>query len=508
MQVLLENQTATELFAADLAELLQEGDVLALSGDLGTGKSTLSRALLRHLAANPDLEVPSPTFTLVQTYDLPRMSVAHFDLYRIEEPEELEELGLEEYFETGVALIEWPEMGDDSYWPEALELKLTEGAEPDSREITLTANSVSWARRLERLAARRALLMEAGWSEARREHVQGDASMRTYFRLHKDGETVVFMDSPPAGPEPLLANGKTYGETVHRAQDVTAFFAVGNALAEQGFRVPKRLAADPQHGLALLEDFGDQIITENEGAIKERYELAIENIARLHSCTWLAELEADGKPHQLKPCDFEVLITEADLYLEWYLPYASGEPATEHQRTEYVAAWRELLEPVLAEKPTLLLREYHSPNIMWLPEASGLNKLGLIDYQDAMIGPAAYDVASLVYDARVDMPQEMQEHLLQRYCGLAIKHQHNFDQIAFRRSVAVLALQRNAKILGAFVLLDKQLGKPRYIEMLPRIRTYVRLCFAQLGDVKLKQVFNVILSSNEARQSGSLYKRR
>lgn len=497
MKVFLEDQRATELFAADLAELLTEGDVLALSGDLGTGKSTLSRALLRHLAANPHLEVPSPTFTLVQTYDLPRLPVAHLDLYRIEEPEELEELGLDEYLETGVALIEWPEMGDPSYWPEALDLKLTEGAEPDTREITLTANSESWQNRLERLAARRALLQKAGWMDAEREHVQGDASMRTYFRLHKNGETVVFMDSPPAGPEPLLPSGKTYREAVHRAKDVTAFFAIGNALADHGFRVPKRLAVDPDHGLALLEDFGDQIITENGEAVKERYELAIDEIARLHSCKWKTELQADGKTHRLKPCDFEVLITEAELYLQWYLPHASGEPVTEQQHQDYVEAWKELLEPVLQSEPTLLLRDYHSPNIMWLPEESGLNKLGLIDYQDAMVGPAAYDVASLIYDARVDMPEDLQEHLLQRYCNLARKYQPIFDEMAFRKFVAVLALQRNAKILGAFVRLDKQLGKPKYMKMLPRIRNYVRQCFAQLGEVKLKPMFNVILSSNK-----------
>ncbi|KZL20464.1 tRNA threonylcarbamoyladenosine biosynthesis protein TsaE [Pseudovibrio axinellae] len=503
MKVLLENQAATELFAADLAELLKEGDVLALSGDLGTGKSTLSRALLRHLAADPDLEVPSPTFTLVQTYELPRMSVAHFDLYRIEEPEELEELGLDEYLETGVALIEWPEMGDKTYWPEALDLKLTEGTKPDSREITLTANCESWKNRLERLNARRALLAKAGWIDAAREHVQGDASSRTYFRLHKNGETIVFMDSPPTGPEPLLASGKTYGETVHRARDITAFIAVGKALADHGFRVAERVAVDADNGLALLEDLGDHTIAENDEAVTERYELAIDELAKLHGCKWEPELECDGKTHQLKQCDFEVLITEAELYLQWYLPHASSEPVTQQMSDEYVAAWKELLAPVLQTEQTLLLRDYHSPNIMWLSEETGLNKLGLIDYQDAMIGPAAYDVASLVYDARVDMSAELQEHLLQRYCNLATKHKHIFDEIEFRKAVAILSLQRNTKILGAFVRLDKQFGKPKYKEMLPRIRNYVRRCFDLLGDVKLKKSYKVILTSNETRQSDS-----
>ncbi len=501
MKVVLENQRATELFAADLAELLQEGDVLALSGDLGTGKSTLSRALLRHLAGDPHLEVPSPTFTLVQTYDLPRLPVAHFDLYRIEEPEELEELGLDEYLEAGAALIEWPEMGDPSYWPEALDLKLTEGPDPDTREIVLTAHSESWRDRLRRLSARRDLMGKAGWIDGDRVHLQGDASSRTYFRLHNEGSTVVFMDSPATGPEPLLPNGKTYSETVHRAKDVTAFFAIGKALADNGFRVANQIASDAENGLAILEDLGDQTIAVNGIPVKERYELAIDVLARLHSCQWNRRLVADGKTHQLMPCDFDVMITEANLYLDWYLPYANSEEVAEQLREEYKAGWQELLEPVLASEQTLLLRDYHSPNIMWLPDGMGLNKLGLIDYQDAMVGPAAYDVASLVFDARVDMDAGLQAHLLDRYCDLARKHQPIFDEMAFRNAVPVLGLQRNSKILGAFIRLDKHYGKPKYIRMLPRIRNYVRTCFAQIGEVKLKPMFNVILSSNETSQS-------
>lgn len=501
MQVRLENQRATELFAADIAELLQVGDVLALSGDLGTGKSTFSRALLRHLADNPELEVPSPTFTLVQTYDLPRVPVAHFDLYRIEEPEELEELGLEEYLEGGVALIEWPEMGDPMYWPEALEIKLTEGADPDSRIFDLAANSENWQARLDRLKARRDFLQQAGWQDADREFLQGDASTRSYQRLRQAGETAVFMDSPPVQDEPVLASGKTYGETVHRAQNINAFLAIADTLQNQGFVVPELLSVDAQNGLALLGDLGGETILKEGQPVTERYEAAVDVLSQLHACKWDEHLNSQCAEHALYPADSTMLITEAELYLHWYLPYATGKQVSEEQQTEFWEAWQELLQPVLSAEKTLLLRDYHSPNLMWLPEADNGKQIGLIDFQDALLGPAAYDVASLVYDARTDMPAELQEHLIARYCATARKNKPAFDEIAFKRAVAILALQRNAKILGGFVRLDKHYGKPKYMGLLPRIRTYAQQALTQIGDCRLKPLFHVIFSSTEQGQT-------
>lgn len=501
MQVRLENQRATELFAADIAELLQVGDVLALSGDLGTGKSTFSRALLRHLAANPELEVPSPTFTLVQTYDLPRVPVAHFDLYRIEEPEELEELGLEEYLEGGVALIEWPEMGDPMYWPEALEIKLTEGADPDSRVFELTANSENWQARLDRLKDRRDLLLQAGWHDANREFLHGDASSRSYQRLRKADETAVFMDSPAVQDEPVLASGRTYGETVHRAQNINAFLAIADTLQNQGFVVPELLSVDTKNGLALLGDLGGETILKEGQPVIERYEAAVDVLSQLHACEWDEHLNSPYAEHTLHPADSTVLITEAELYLHWYLPYATGEQVSEAQQTEFWEAWQELLQPVLNAEKTLLLRDYHSPNLMWLPEADKGKQIGLIDFQDALLGPTAYDLASLIYDARTDMPAELQERLLERYCASARKNKPAFDEIAFQRAVAILALQRNAKILGAFVRLDKHYGKPKYMGLLPRIRTYAQQALTQIGDCRLKPLFHVIFSSTEQGQT-------
>jgi tRNA threonylcarbamoyl adenosine modification protein YjeE len=144
----LKDESDTRQLAEDLAAILKPGDLLCLSGDLGAGKSTFSRALIRDIAGDPDLEVPSPTFTLVQPYDLPRLPLAHFDLYRLEEPEELEELGLEEILEDSAALIEWPEMAEDLLPKPALWLQFRHGGDEDTRQVEFYSEDPVWENRI------------------------------------------------------------------------------------------------------------------------------------------------------------------------------------------------------------------------------------------------------------------------------------------------------------------------------------------------------------------------
>ncbi|MTI17804.1 tRNA (adenosine(37)-N6)-threonylcarbamoyltransferase complex ATPase subunit type 1 TsaE [Rhodobacteraceae bacterium RKSG542] len=498
MQIELKDQQATELFAADLAELLKNGDVIALSGDLGTGKSTLSRALLRHMAADPALEVPSPTFTLVQTYSLPRMSIAHFDLYRIEEPEELDELGLEEYLEEGVALIEWPEMGDPSYWPDALEIKLEEGIEPDTRVLTLYANSDDWEQRLDRLAARRALIENAGWQNAERTHVKGDASTRAYLRLSRDGETAILMDNPARHGEPALHSGKTYAQLVHLAADIKPFIAIAEELKRQGFVVPNILAADIESGMALLSDLGNDFIVVDGKPVEERYEASIDVLAAMHSRALPEVIESELAGSVTMPTyDAQALVTECELFLDWYLPYLINATASPEQRAAFGDAWRDALAPLEASPKTWVLRDYHSPNLLWDQNAEGTDRIGIIDFQDAQLGHPAYDVASLVYDARFDVPQDMRERLVNRYCAARAASEPAFDEAAFRYALAVCAAQRNTKILGGFVRLDRAFGKPTYLKELDRIRCYLDDALAHPQLKNLKQLLDVILLSKQ-----------
>lgn len=501
MNINLHSQAETERLAEDIAEFLKPGDVIALSGDLGTGKSTFSRALLRYLAQDKALEVPSPTFTLVQTYELERLYVAHMDLYRLEEPEEVEELALDDTLERGATLIEWPEMGDPAFWPEALEIKLSEGPDPDTRIATLKAQEASWARRLQRLAARRALLENSAWMARPRHHLKGDASTRSYLRFNGEAGGAVLMDYPPRADEPMLASGKTYAQTVHLAHSIDDFLSIGHELRARGVRVPEIYAVDRANGLALLEDLGATFIAEQGQPVEERYKCALDVLVHMHQQSWPEIAQHGPSNHRLGCYDIEAYLTEAELFLEYYRPHIEGEPATDHMKAAFRDAWQQALQPLNDLPQTWVMRDYHSPNLLWRTDAKGLDRVAQIDFQDALIGPIAYDVASLIMDARLTIGPELQETLVKHYCKQASACLPEFDETTFRYGVAVLAAQRNTKILGGFVRLNAVFGKPAYLAHLPRIRDYLAQALSHPGLCNLKYVYDVILPSNPLRHS-------
>ncbi|MCD6070979.1 MAG: tRNA ((37)-N6)-threonylcarbamoyltransferase complex ATPase TsaE, partial [Microvirga sp.] len=198
--VTLPDHEATERFAQVLAEELKPGDLVTLSGGLGAGKTTLARALVRILAGDPELEVPSPTFTLMQVYDGPRSPIVHADFYRLSGGYELVELGWDEMTENAITLVEWPERAGDALKPEHLDIRLdfAPGGQGRGRLVMLTGTG-AFASRLQRMKAYRNLVERCGWGEARRHPMPGDASViRSYERLVKpDGSTALLMISPP-----------------------------------------------------------------------------------------------------------------------------------------------------------------------------------------------------------------------------------------------------------------------------------------------------------------------
>ena len=151
----------------------------------------------------------------------------------------------------------------------------------------------------------------------------------------------------------------------------------------------------------------------------------------------------------------------------------SGKPADESTRSEFERLWREALEDISEAQTGWVLRDFHSPNLLWQAGAEGTDRIGLIDFQDAMIGSTAYDVASIVQDARVDISPALQMALLDRYCAVRTE-QGGFDEDAFRRAFAILAAQRATKILGIFVRLDQRDGKPAYLAHIARLQAYLR----------------------------------
>ncbi|WP_395449098.1 tRNA (adenosine(37)-N6)-threonylcarbamoyltransferase complex ATPase subunit type 1 TsaE [Aminobacter sp. UC22_36] len=471
LELFLPDDVATTRLGEDLALALKPGDVLLLDGDLGAGKTTLARGLIRALAGDPVHEVPSPTFTLVQSYDTP-LPVHHFDLYRLSSPDELEELGFDEAIGSGVALVEWPQRAAEAM-PDT-SLRIAFDHEGDGRRVTISGDGAAFDR-VARSFAMRAFLVAAGWGEASRARFMGDASARAYETVTRDGsEPLVLMNSPRLVLGPPVRDGKPYAEIAHTAQSVAAFVAIDRALAAGGVSVPGIVAHDLDQGFLLLEHLGTGAFLDQDGKpMAERYVAAAELLAMVHGKHWPEHMEAaPGVFHDVPPFDRDALMIEVDLLVDWYVPAVTGAPASDALRQGYRAAWDAVFDRLADKQYGLVLRDYHSPNIIWRGDRQGHDRLGIVDFQDALIGPIAYDVASLAMDARVTVPEDIERRTVDAY--VAARHAAGgFDEAAFREAYAIMAAQRNSKILGIFVRLDRRDGKPQYLTHLPRIRDYL-----------------------------------
>jgi N-acetylmuramate 1-kinase len=478
----LANETATAHLMADLALLTGAGDVITLSGDLGAGKTAAARALIRYLAGDEELEVPSPTFTLAQTYDLPLFPLIHADLYRINDASELEEIGLSPLPDATVALIEWPERAPDALPADRIDIALSHrpalGSAARAAEITGYGKG---AATVERLKTLRQFLEGAGFGEAKRVCMAGDASIRSYARLIRDDGVFILMNSPKRPDGPALYAGKSYSGAVHLAEDVKPFVAIAGGLLSRNLSAPVIHHADIDAGFLITEDFGTAgVINGNPPApIAERYEAATDVLASLHR-----EPLPDTLPltpditYAIPPFDTDAMLVEISLMVEWYLP-DRGTQLSAEQRTHFIDMWRELLDRTAASATkTWVLRDFHSPNIIWLAEREGIKRVGIIDFQDTVLGPGAYDLVSLLQDARIDVPEQVELALLSRYIKARRGWDEKFNAASFAELYAVMSAQRNTRLLGTFARLNRRDGKPQYLRHQPRIWTYLNRSLA------------------------------
>ena len=470
LEIALADEAATQRFGEDMSLAIGPGDVIRLEGDLGAGKSTLARALIRAMADAPDLEVPSPTFTLVQSYDL-RIPVHHIDLYRLAGPDEADELGMDELAASGAVLVEWPERAGDRLPEAALTVRLDHAG--SGRRATVFGRSGAVAR-LERSLSIRSFLDEAGWGQGHRRFLLGDASTRSYETVETDGGTRILMNAPKQPDGPPIRDGKPYSQIAHLAESVLPFVAIDEVLRAEGFCAPEIHAADIDSGLLLIEHLGSVSYLSPEGRpVRERCEEAARLLAAMHAKTWPERIRTrDGREHVVPHYDRGAMMIEVELVTDWYMPFATGRHPDASVREGFVGAWNAVFDRLEKAETSLVLRDYHSPNLIWREEERGLDRLGLIDFQDAMIGPAAYDMASLAMDARVTIPADLERSMVETYAQ-ARAEAGRFDRAAFEESYAIMAAQRNSKILGIFVRLDRRDGKPQYLKHLPRIRAYL-----------------------------------
>ncbi len=296
----IEDEAAMARLGADIASVLAIGDRIALVGDLGAGKTTLARAILRALAEDPAMEVPSPTFTIVQAYD-GRVPVRHVDLYRVADPAEMDELGLGE--PDAAELIEWPRTALP------ITLAIGFGETDEARTVTLDAPD-AWAEKFARRQAMHGFIAAAGWSDADVLPLKQDASTRSYVRLMRPDTSAVLMNAPTFTPAPdsypvraRLADGNN-----------NAFLAIGALLRDCGLSAPAVLAADAEAGFILLEDLGDDKIAEGGAPVEERYLAAAGALAAFHEAG--ATAPAGYAPPRF---DADLATLEVGLLPEWLL---------------------------------------------------------------------------------------------------------------------------------------------------------------------------------------------
>lgn len=475
-ELTLRDEAAMEELARFIADELRPGDLVTLSGGLGSGKTTLARAVLRALAGDPELEAPSPTYTLMQVYETPRANVVHADFYRISGPGELLEMGWDEAIEGAVALVEWPDRAAAALAASRLEITLEIiPPEEGGGRVAILVGKGGFGERVTRARALKAMLERSGWSGATRAPMTGDASTRAYERLTRaGGETAVLMISPRRPDGPPIRMGRSYSDLARLAESVHAFVALDRALRALSLSAPRILGEDLEVGLLLLEDLGAEPVVDGNGPIEERYAEAARLLAKLHHTPLPHVLPvADDLEHVIPPYDGQAMLIEVELFLDWYLRHVVGATASGAARAEFLNAWAETLEPVLAGPATWTLRDYHSPNLIWLPRREGVARVGLLDFQDAVIGPPAYDLVSLLQDARVDAPQSLELRLLSLYLRERKAAEPEFDLPTFAESYAIMGAQRATKICGIFARLDKRDGKPAYLRHLPRIEAYL-----------------------------------
>lgn len=289
--------------------------------------------------------------------------------------------------------------------------------------------------------ARQDFLNGTDWAAAACVPLAGDASFRRYFRLSGPEGKAVLMDAPPG------------------REDVRPFLRVAALLADWGYSAPRIMASDTAAGFVLLEDIGDDSFT---GIIasgadeRELYEAAVD---------LLVDLQSHAPPGDLPAFEAERIQREANLFLDWTLPALAGEPSTATLYRDYGELWRDVLPHIADGDAKVALFDYHADNLHWLPSRQGLRRVGLLDFQGALCGPAALDLVSLLEDARRDVSPDLVEGLITRYLDQA----EVTNKDAFRASYAAVGAQRNTRIIGVFGRLWLRDGKAGYLEFLPRV---------------------------------------
>lgn len=439
----LTSPEATADFARALGSQLRVGDVLLLTGSIGAGKTHFARALIQSLLTEPE-DVPSPTFTLVQEYETDRGPLWHSDLYRLNSPDEIEELGLLEAFSNAICIVEWPDRLGDLAPVSSLMLQFSDGPSDNSRQLDMQWTDSGWNKRIDAALTMTSgpvhgdevadFLATSNWDDAEATQLAGDASSRRYTRLDRRGETAILMQDPDG--------------------DTSLFATLARHLTQQGLSAPHVLAE--ARGLLLLEDLGDGLVAKlaiDAEAEKQLYLQAVDTLVALHQ---------KAAPSRLPRATPELLTQSIDLAFTHYV-----------QKYELLEEAQKAFGPILDQhaspQDVMVLRDFHAENILHLPDRTGAARTGLLDFQDAVCGHTAYDLVSLCRDVRRDLFPDTENACIEAYLAAT-----DSDPEAYRAAYAVLGVQRNLRILGVFARLAITHGKTRYLDFLPRTWDHIQ----------------------------------
>jgi tRNA threonylcarbamoyl adenosine modification protein YjeE len=417
----LPDQGATELLAEDVAACLRRGDAVALSGELGAGKTTFARALLRSLAGDLALEVPSPTFTLVQPYDLPRFPVAHVDLYRVTDPAEIEETGMLEALGDGAVIVEWPDRAEQLLPREALRMALEIAG--SGRRALLTGGK-DWQERIRRSRSARDFLEANGFAGA--------------HRLATAAWSSAPIGEPVVGPDRTARLVAWPDDADPRASSLDARIAGNGDLRRAGLSAPELIAADRRRGLALVEDLGDERLVDANGPIPERAFVAIEALAELHVRARPTEVSHGGARHVIPELGRAGLASDAAHFADAYLPRVAQTALPARERREFERLWRAVFERLVDVERSWIVRPLGWHDLVWLPKRQGLQRVGFAFAGELLVGPAAYNVATLCQDATLPVSPQLEADLLRHYLALRHSADAHFDSDRFSIGYAII----------------------------------------------------------------------
>lgn len=306
---------------------------------------------------------------------------------------------------------------------------------------------------------RLAFVKKTHWAKADMQLLAGDASFRKYYRLFPAEQmfgmpSAVLMDAPPD------------------KEDIKPFIAIADRLKILGYASPTIIAQNIPKGFLLLEDFGDDsfnhVIDAMPARENELYSAAVDVLVDLHSRGILNPLPiSPRKKHKVLPYSHAILMEEVRLLPQWTLRALLGEDA--ERDSAFDGVWQRPLAMLQKDPSVLVLRDYHADNLMWLPTRVNLERVGLLDFQDALLGHPAYDLVSLLQDVRRVVPPALEERMIARYIHGRTAQGYDLDEENFRAAYAILGAQRNVKIIGIFTRLYLRDGKPEYLNFIPRI---------------------------------------